>query len=65
VERRVRSFSEFLGGKELSNSLTLLDVSPIRQDLEGGAEFLELLLPVVECAVGGDDKEGTPDPLCL
>jgi len=65
MEGRVCPLSELLRGEELADSLALLDVPPVWQHSEGGAKLFELLLPVVERAVGGDHQERAPDAFCL
>lgn len=60
MERRVSTFAEFFVREKLTDSLTLLDITPVRQDSEAWAEFFELLLPVEKSAVRSDNEERTP-----
>lgn len=65
MEGRVCPLSELLRGEELTDSLALLYVAPVWQHSESGAKLFELLLPVVERAVGGDHQERTPNAFGL
>jgi len=61
VEGGVLVIADFFLAPELPQCRSILYVSPVRECFEFWDEASELLLPVVKCGSGCNDKEWTPD----
>lgn len=65
MERSVLVIADLLFTPELPERGSILDVTPVRQSLQGRHEPTDLLLPIMECRCRCNDKERAPDIMGL